>query len=269
MAMKAKMLPHQKRSRSQPPTIGPVAMPIPVVAPHSPMAMARSPRSVKTLTSKESVEGNIRAAPKPMKAREAMSSAIVPENAPARLPVGEDGQPDEQDPLAAQAVAQASCRQDEGGEHQAVGVHDPLELGGGGPQLPHQRRKGNVDDRHVHADDECRQTESEQNQGPSVHAFFFKVDHYIKSSTNSGDSQVSGYAGGVRSYGQYCSLAKALDIVGDRWTLLIAASCCFGHVGTAISKRACQGSRPTSWRGGCANSKRTASSRWTSGAGMR
>jgi DNA-binding HxlR family transcriptional regulator len=25
----------------------------------------------------------------------------------------------------------------------------------------------------------------------------------------------------VRSYGQFCSLAKALDVVGDRWTLLI------------------------------------------------
>jgi DNA-binding HxlR family transcriptional regulator len=26
----------------------------------------------------------------------------------------------------------------------------------------------------------------------------------------------------MRSYGQYCALAKALDVVGDRWTLLIA-----------------------------------------------
>jgi DNA-binding HxlR family transcriptional regulator len=26
----------------------------------------------------------------------------------------------------------------------------------------------------------------------------------------------------MRSYGQYCSVAKALDMVGDRWTLLIA-----------------------------------------------
>jgi DNA-binding HxlR family transcriptional regulator len=26
----------------------------------------------------------------------------------------------------------------------------------------------------------------------------------------------------MRSYGQYCALAKALDLVGDRWTLLIA-----------------------------------------------
>src|SRR5215468_2376469 len=25
----------------------------------------------------------------------------------------------------------------------------------------------------------------------------------------------------MRSYGQYCSVAKALDVVGDRWTLLI------------------------------------------------
>ena len=25
----------------------------------------------------------------------------------------------------------------------------------------------------------------------------------------------------MRSYGQYCALAKALDVIGDRWTLLI------------------------------------------------
>jgi DNA-binding HxlR family transcriptional regulator len=25
----------------------------------------------------------------------------------------------------------------------------------------------------------------------------------------------------MRTYGQYCSLAKALDLLGDRWTLLI------------------------------------------------
>src|SRR5947209_17157217 len=29
------------------------------------------------------------------------------------------------------------------------------------------------------------------------------------------------YAGGMRSYGQYCSVARALDVAGDRWTLLI------------------------------------------------
>ena len=30
-----------------------------------------------------------------------------------------------------------------------------------------------------------------------------------------------GYSRGMRSYGQYCSVAKALDVVGDRWTLLV------------------------------------------------
>ncbi len=25
----------------------------------------------------------------------------------------------------------------------------------------------------------------------------------------------------MRSYGQYCSIAKALDVIGDRWTMLI------------------------------------------------
>ena len=25
----------------------------------------------------------------------------------------------------------------------------------------------------------------------------------------------------MRSYDQYCSLARALDIIGDRWTLLV------------------------------------------------
>lgn len=30
-----------------------------------------------------------------------------------------------------------------------------------------------------------------------------------------------GYDGCMRSYGQYCALAKALDVVGERWTLLI------------------------------------------------
>lgn len=29
------------------------------------------------------------------------------------------------------------------------------------------------------------------------------------------------YDYGVRSYGQYCSIARALDLIGDRWTLLL------------------------------------------------
>src|SRR5258706_6257976 len=32
---------------------------------------------------------------------------------------------------------------------------------------------------------------------------------------------VPGRVPGVRQYGQFCPIAKALDVVGDRWTLLI------------------------------------------------
>ena len=46
--------------------IGPVAIPTPVVAPHRPIAAARSRRAVKTLVSSDKVAGNIIAAPSPI-----------------------------------------------------------------------------------------------------------------------------------------------------------------------------------------------------------
>ena len=98
-AMSPKMLPHQKRSSSHPPTMGPRAIPTPVVAPQSPMALARSLRSVKTLTSSERVEGNMRAAPRPMTARAAMSSVVVLTEAPARLPSANTERPTRRVPL--------------------------------------------------------------------------------------------------------------------------------------------------------------------------
>ena len=79
--------------------MGPVAIPTPVVAPHSPMALARSPRSVKTFTSSERVEGNMRAAPSPITARAAMSSLVVPASAPATLPAAKTPRPASSMPL--------------------------------------------------------------------------------------------------------------------------------------------------------------------------
>ncbi len=64
-AMARKALPHQKCSRSQPPTMGPKATPIPVVAPQMPMALARSARSVNTLDRIDSVFGNTMACSTP------------------------------------------------------------------------------------------------------------------------------------------------------------------------------------------------------------
>ena len=55
------------------------------LAPHKPIARARSPRSVKTLVSKESVAGKVIVVPRPMTARVAISSGAVVTRPPATL----------------------------------------------------------------------------------------------------------------------------------------------------------------------------------------
>jgi DNA-binding HxlR family transcriptional regulator len=52
------------------------------------------------------------------------------------------------------------------------------------------------------------------------------MDYYIKHKLYIFKSQVdgikqAGHTHLVRTYGQYCAIAKALDVVGDRWNLLI------------------------------------------------
>src|SRR6516165_10834070 len=84
-AMNTKMAPHQNCSSSQPPAIGPSAIPTPALAPHTPIARARSRRAVNTLVSSDSVEGNIIAAPSPIAARAAVSCPAEVANEPARL----------------------------------------------------------------------------------------------------------------------------------------------------------------------------------------
>ena len=84
-AMAMKMLAQLKCSSSQPPTIGPIAMATPAIAPHKPMARARSLRSVNTLEISESVAGKVIAAPRPITDRAAMSCAGLSVKPPARL----------------------------------------------------------------------------------------------------------------------------------------------------------------------------------------
>src|SRR5436190_18001304 len=79
------MLRQSKASSSHPPTIGPRAIAAPVLAPHRPIASARSCRSVNTCVSNDSVAGNTIAAPTPITARAAISWPGLPVNPPARL----------------------------------------------------------------------------------------------------------------------------------------------------------------------------------------
>ena len=65
--------PHQKRSSSTPPTIGPTAAPPAAIALHKPMARVRSRATVKIERMMASVDGMMVAPPTPMSTRAAMS----------------------------------------------------------------------------------------------------------------------------------------------------------------------------------------------------
>lgn len=77
-----KVDPQAWSSRSQPATSGPTAMARPEVAVQPVMALARSPRG-KIATSRDKVAGMTTAAPTPMTARAAMTSAV----SSTRLPI--------------------------------------------------------------------------------------------------------------------------------------------------------------------------------------
>ena len=79
----------------------------------------------------DSVDGMISAPPMPMSARPAMSCAASPDSARATEPSAEDDQPGGQGALAAEAVAEAAGGQQQPGEHEHVGVDDPLQLARG------------------------------------------------------------------------------------------------------------------------------------------
>src|SRR3954464_4107532 len=72
--------PHQKLARSQPPTIGPIAIPRPDTPAQMPIARPRSCAG-KTFVRIDRVDGMISAPPTPMSARLAINALDVPENA--------------------------------------------------------------------------------------------------------------------------------------------------------------------------------------------
>ena len=74
---------------------------------------------------------------------------------------GEQDDADLQGALAAEPVAEAARRQQQSGEHERVGIDDPLDLAVRGVEIADQRRDRHVEDRVVHDDDQ---------QGEAQHA---------------------------------------------------------------------------------------------------
>ncbi len=98
-AMAMKMLAQLKCSSSQPPTMGPSAIATPAMAPHSPIARARSRRSVNTLVISDRVAGKVMAAPSPITDRAAISAAGLVVKPPARLAAPKVTRPASSTPL--------------------------------------------------------------------------------------------------------------------------------------------------------------------------
>ena len=139
----------------------------------------------------------------------------------------EDRQAGEQHPLAPEAVRQAARGQHRSGEQQVERVHDPLQLRVGRVQLAHERRQRDVDDRRVEIDHKRRQQQRDQDQGPAFHdsssGWLTCIMQGRLGETLAFVKQVS-YDWSVlqRDYpDQVCSIARSLEVVGERWTLLI------------------------------------------------
>ena len=136
--------PHQKWSSSRPLTIGPMAPPAPANPAQMAMARGRS-AGEKTLARMDSVDGITNAAPAPMSAR--VRDELVGGRGERRQQAGhpDHRQPELQGALATVAITQRAGRQQQAGEHQAVGVGDPLQLRLGGVQLAHERGQRHVE----------------------------------------------------------------------------------------------------------------------------
>ena len=151
--------------------IGPMATPMPATAAQIPIAFGRSSAG-KTFVSTDSVVGMMNAPPMPIRARLAISESADPERAESSEPRAEHAEPEDQGPLAAEAVAEAAGREQQAGEHQDVGIDDPLHLRGRGPEIALDAGEGHVQDRVVQRDDEQAEREDPKDPpAPAVYEF--------------------------------------------------------------------------------------------------
>ena len=121
------------------------------------MAVARCFGSWNMLRISASVEG-IRVAPAmPSTARAAISISALSAYAAATDAGAERRRADQQQPAAADPVAERAHGDQQPGQHEAVDVEDPQLLGGAGLQVRADERDREVQHRHVHRDQQQRQ----------------------------------------------------------------------------------------------------------------
>ena len=153
----------------------------------------------------------------------------------------EDERAGHEDAPASEEVGRTSAEEEESSEHQRVGADDPLQVLLGEPEVDLDRRQRDVDDRDVEDGHELHR--EDQRECEPLLAFGAWHSRTPVSSLLACRLRVSGacytnllaickltlsfqerrrYTPRVaRCYDQYCPMAHALDIVGERWSLLI------------------------------------------------
>ena len=150
--------PHEKCSRSRPPPSGPITMPRPDTPAQMPIALARSV-PLNVLVRIDSVVGKMSAAPAPIRPRAMMRTVGEPACDANAENAAEQHESHHQGRLAPEAVTERTRGQQQTGEHDGVGVDDPLQLRAIGAELADDRRERDVEDRVVDADHHQRQAQ--------------------------------------------------------------------------------------------------------------
>ena len=157
-----KAAPHQKNSSTIPPRIGPTALPALKAPIQTPMAIVRSRGSLNIAKIRLSVEGASVAPAMPEQ------RAADDEHLGAGAEGGEDrdgaepGRTDQEQLAAADAVAERAHRDEPAGDHEAVDVDDPQQLGARRLEVGADGRDREVQDREVHHVEQCAQGEDAQ-----------------------------------------------------------------------------------------------------------
>jgi hypothetical protein len=121
--------PHQKNSSSAPPTSGPSAAPARKLVNQIEIATVRCSGSWDMFRISTRVDGASVAPATPSSARAAISISSVRRERRDNRRNAERGGTDEQQPPAADPVAQGAHRDQEPGDHEATDVDDPQQLG--------------------------------------------------------------------------------------------------------------------------------------------
>ncbi len=177
------------------------------------------------------------AAPRPCKRAEGDQRLVAPRKAAQERTEREDDRADQEDAPAAEEVGRTPSEQQESAEDERVGADHPLEVLLREPEVDLDRRQRDVHDRDVEDDHELHR-EDERECEPFLairgnHVSPFVVSQFrrrgdptkdtcdLQVKTSILEEDPSTIAEVAKTYDQYCPVAHALDLVGERWSLLI------------------------------------------------